>query len=453
MLPESMFVDRKQEISLLNKIYDQGKAELILLYGRRRIGKTRLLKEFIKDKNSFYFIGDISADILKTFETVIKERFVKFQNWDDFFDFLTIEGKKRAVVILDEFQYLYKVEKAWPTIMQRRWEDLKNTKIMIILCGSIISSIYKIAMGYGSALYGRKTYEIELTSLSFIDSKNFMKQYNIEDFVYIYTTTGGIPRYLEEMNDNISIWENIKENIANKNCFLYREPLNLFYEEFKNPSVYLSIIHSLSEGEKKFNEISTIADISMGKLTKYLNVLERVKIIKKIVPVTEKKERTRNTQYILMDNYIRFWFKFIYPNRSFIELDETSSVISKLKKELNSLVGYSFEEICSQFLIQKKPIVFTNIGKWWHNKEEIDIVGLNDDKKEISFFECKWKNLSYNQSLEIFKKLKNKSEFVKWYNNKRKENFGVFAKKIEKKDELRQQGFLVYDLEDWKYIV
>jgi len=450
MLPESMFIDREHEISLLNKIYAQGKAELILLYGRRRIGKTRLLKEFIKDKNSFYFIGDISADILKTFEQVIKERFVKFQNWDDFFDFLTIEGKKRAVVILDEFQYLYKVEKAWPTIMQRRWEDLKNTKIMIVLCGSIVSSIYKIAMGYGSALYGRKTYEIELSPLSFFDSKNFMKKYDLKDFVYIYSITGGIPRYLEEMDDKLNIWENIKENVANKNCFLYREPLNLFYEEFKNPSVYLSIIHSLSEGGKKFNEISTIADISMGKLTKYLNVLKRVKIIKKIVPVTENKERTRNTQYVLMDNYIKFWFKFIYPSRAFIELDETDLLISKLKKDLSSFVGLSFEEICSQFLIQNKTIKLTNIGKWWHNEEEIDIVGLNDDKKEIYFFECKWRDISYNQSLKIFEELKNKSKYVKWYKNKRKENFGLFAKKIEKKNELREQGFLVYDLEDWK---
>jgi len=450
MLPESMFVDRKQEITLLNKIYKHGKPELILLYGRRRIGKTRLLKEFIKDKDSFYFIGDISADILKTFEQVIKDRFVKFQNWDDFFDFLAIEGKKRVVVVLDEFQYLYKVEKAWPTIMQRRWEDLKNTKIMIILCGSIVSSIYKIAMGYGSALYGRKTYEIEISPLSFFDSKNFMKKYSMEEFVNIYSITGGIPRYLEEMNDKLNIWENIKENIANKNCFLYREPLNLFYEEFKNPSVYLSIIHSLSEGGKKFNEISTIAGISTGKLTKYLNVLERVKIIKKIVPVTENKERTRNTQYVLMDNYIKFWFTFIYPNKSFIELDETSSLISKLKKDLNSFTGHSFEDICSQFLIQKKPISLSKIGKWWHKEEEIDIVGINENNKNMSFFECKWKDLSYNQSLRILGELKTKTQYVKWYNKKRKEQFGLFAKKLEKKDKLRKQGFLVYDLQDWK---
>ena len=450
MLPKSMFIDREREIALLNKIYKQGRAELILLYGRRRIGKTRLLKEFIKDKDSFYFIGDISADILKTFEQVIKERFVKFQNWDDFFDFLTIEGKKRIVVVLDEFQYLYKVEKAWPTILQRRWEDLKDTKIMIILCGSIVSSIYKIAMGYGSALYGRKTHEIEIYPLSFFDSKNFMKKYSMQDFVYIYTITGGIPRYLEEMDDKINIWKNIKENIANKNCFLYREPLNLFYEEFKNPSVYLSIIHSLSEGGKKFNEISTITGISTGKLTKYLNVLERVKIIKKIVPVTENKERTRNTQYRLMDNYIKFWFTFIYPNRAFIELDETTSLISNIKKDLNNFTGHSFEDICSQFLIQKKPVNLTKIGKWWHKSEEIDIVGLNDNKKEIGFFECKWKDLSYNQSLKILEELKNKSEYVKWYNSKRKEQFGLFAKKLENKDELRKQGFLVYDLQDWK---
>jgi AAA+ ATPase superfamily predicted ATPase len=215
-----MFVDRKHEIDLLNKIYEKEKAELILLYGRRRVGKTRLLKEFIKDKNSYYFIADISADILTTFERVIKDRFVRFPNWDDFFDFLEMKGEKR-------FQYLYKVNKSWPTILQRRWEDLKDTKVMIILCGSIISSIYKMAMGYGSALYGRKTHEIEISPLSFFDAKDFMPKYNLEEFVYIYAILGGIPRYLEEMEDGKKLWENLKDNIINKNCFLYREITSL----------------------------------------------------------------------------------------------------------------------------------------------------------------------------------------------------------------------------------
>ena len=450
MLPKSMFIDRKQEINLLNEIYKKEKAELILLYGRRRVGKTRILKEFIKDKNSFYFIADVSADILTTFGSVIKDRFVRFPNWDDFFDFLEMEGKKRVVIVLDEFQYLYKVNKAWPTILQRRWEDLKDTKIMIILCGSIISSIYKMAMGYGSALYGRKTHEIEISPLSFFDAKDFMPKYNPEDFVYIYAILGGIPRYLEEMEDEKKLWENIKDNIISKNCFLYREPLNLFYEEFKNPSVYLSIIHALSEGGKKFNEISTQTDIVTGKLSKYLNVLERVKIIKKIVPITEKKKRTRNTQYILSDNFIKFWFAFIYPNRALIELDEIPSLVKKIKKELNTHVGRAFEEMCKQFLIHEKPVTFTKIGKWWYKDQEIDIVGLNEDKKEISFFECKWKDISYNQSLKILKELKEKAGFVKWFNKQRKEHYGVIARKIENKTDLRKKGFSVYDLEDWK---
>ena len=450
MLPKSMFIDRKAEIDLLNEIYKKEKAELILLYGRRRVGKTRLLKEFIKDKNSFYFIGDVSADILATFERVIKDRFVRFPNWDDFFDFIEMESKNRVVIVLDEFQYLYKVNKAWPTILQRRWEDLKDTKVMIILCGSIISSIYKMAMGYGSALYGRKTHEIEISQLSFFDAKDFMPRYNLEDFVYIYAILGGIPRYLEEMEDGKKLWENIKDNLANKNCFLYREPLNLFYEEFRNPSVYLSIIHALSEGGKKFNEVSTQTGIVTGKLSKYLNVLERVKIIEKIVPITEKKERTRNTQYILSDNFIKFWFAFIYPDRALIELDETPLLVKKIKKELNTFVGQAFEGMCKQFLIHKKPIAFTKIGKWWYKEREIDLVALNEDKKQIAFFECKWKNLGYNQSLKILKELKEKTPHVKWFNKQRKEHYGLIAKKIENKKDLRKEGFLVYDLEDWK---
>ena len=449
MLLKSMFINRKQEINFLNEIYEKEKAELILLYGRRRIGKTRLLQEFIKDKNSLYFIADVSADILTTFERSIKERFVRFSNWDDFFDFLKIEGKERIVVVLDEFQYLYKVDKAWPTILQRRWEDLKNTKIMIILCGSIISSIYKMAMGYGSALYGRKTYEIEILPLNFFDAKKFMPRYSTENFVYIYSICGGVPRYLEEIDDKKNIYENIKENILNKKCFLYREPLNLFYEEFKNPSVYLSIIHTLSEGAKKFNEISTQTSIATGKLTKYLNVLERIKIIEKITPVTENKERVRNTQYILSDNFFKFWFTFVYPNRSSIELDKIPYVIKKIKKDLDNFIGRSFEEIGKQFLIHKKPIDFNKIGKWWHKDKEIDIVALNEEKKEITFFECKWKNLTYNKSLKILEELKEKTMYVKWFNDIRKEHYGVIAKEIENKEDLRKESFLVYDLEDF----
>ncbi|MDH7517307.1 MAG: ATP-binding protein [Candidatus Thermoplasmatota archaeon] len=444
-----MLINRKQELELLNKIYKQERAELMLLYGRRRVGKTRLLQEFIKDKNAHYFIVDISADILKTFERTIKEKFIRFSNWDDFFDFIKLEGKKRTVLVLDEFQYLYKVEKAWPTILQRRWEDLKNTKIMIILCGSIISTIYRIAMGYGSALYGRKTYEIEITPLNFFDAKNFMPQYSTEDFIYVYTIVGGIPRYLEEFDDTKNIWENIKDHILHKNCFLYREPLNLFYEEFKNPSTYLTIIHALSEGKKKFNKIATQTNIPTGKLSKYLNVLERVKIIQKIVPITEKKERIRNTQYTLSDNFIKFWFEFVYPARSLIELDDISPVIKKIKTDLNNFIGQLFEEVSKQFLIYKKPIVFTHIGTWWHKDKEIDIVALNENKKEITFFECKWKNLSYNQSIEILEKLKEKAKFVNWYKKGRKEQYGLIAKKIEDKENLRKKGFLVYDLDDW----
>ena len=124
-----------------------------------------------------------------------------------------MESRDRVVVVLDEFQCLYKVNKAWPTILQRRWEDLRDTKIMLILCGSIISSIYKIAMGYGGALYGRKTYEIEVLPLSFFDAKGFMPSYSVRDFVYIYSILGGVPRYLEEMDDKKDLMENVRDNI------------------------------------------------------------------------------------------------------------------------------------------------------------------------------------------------------------------------------------------------
>ncbi|MEM4397208.1 MAG: ATP-binding protein, partial [Candidatus Woesearchaeota archaeon] len=290
----SMFINRKEELNLLESIYNSNKAELVLVYGRRRIGKSTLLRESIKNRNALYLLVDLSKNILEILSMQINSQFVKFLNWDNFFDF--IEKSEYEIFIIDEFQYLYNLDKAWPSILQRRWETLKKTKKKLILCGSIISTIYKISYGYGAALYGRKTYEIEITQLNFEHIKEFF-DYKKEDLVKIYAILGGIPRYLEEFDKNKSIETNIKEKILNKNSFLYNEPINILFEEFRDSSSYISILLAISQGFNKFNEISQYSKIQPNKLPKYLNVLERIKIIEKQIPITENKIKGKITHY------------------------------------------------------------------------------------------------------------------------------------------------------------
>ncbi|RLI75417.1 ATP-binding protein [Archaeoglobales archaeon] len=436
MIPVGMFVDREFEQGFLNERYNSDRAELIIIYGRRRVGKTRLLQEFVRDKKHLYLMADVSENVLDSFSRVISKKygFVRFENWDDFFEFLHSIARERVVVVIDEFQYLYRVDKAFPTILQRWWETLKNSKIMLILCGSIISTIYKISLGYGSALYGRKTAELEVKPLKFVEIKNFFPRYSPKELVEVYAVLGGVPRYLEEFDDLADIASNIKSKILNRTSFLYNEPLNLLFEEFKDYSRYFGILNAIAGGATTFSEISSKSKVPQNKLSKYLMTLERIGIAKRIYPVTERK--AKRTVYKLSDNFYRFWFRYVYPNRSFLEMDEVDPVLEEIRGDFNAFVGLAFEDIVIEMLSKKYKA-----GRWWYKDVEIDVVGIRKD--EVVFFEVKWRDLSYKEALKILDKLEEKSELVK-IDGKRK--YGIVARKIREKEKL--EGYFVYDLDD-----
>ncbi|MBI5061816.1 MAG: ATP-binding protein, partial [Candidatus Aenigmarchaeota archaeon] len=442
-----MFIDREEELEKLMELSRSKKAELALIYGRRRVGKSRLLVEFAKKTGALYMLADVSENILDILSKQVPDEFVRFGNWEDFFEFLY--KSKHKIIIIDEFQYLYQVNKAWPTILQRWWEKIKETDKKIILCGSIISTIYKISKGYGSALYGRKTLEMHIAPIEFEFIKGFSPDYTFEQLVEAYSILGGIPRYLEEFDSKISIDENIKRKVLDKTSFLYNEPINLLFEEFRTPAPYISILLAITQGYMKFGEIADVSKIQGHKLPKYLAVLERVQIIEKEIPVTENKIRAKTTSYKIRDNFYRFWFKFLFQKKSMIEQGMKKEVFDSIKKELNSYTGRCFEDICRQFLLKLRPISFSKIGRWWHKDIEIDLVCLDENKKEALFVECKWSDLKEKDARKILEELKEKSKFVEWKsslsfkkkgystqrnystseNGDRKEYFGLIGKK------------------------
>ncbi len=425
----SIFIDRVEELNKLFEIAKSKRAELVLLYGRRRIGKSRLLIEFAKKTGALYLLADISKNVLEILSNQIKDEFVKFNNWEDFFKY--IYKCKYDVIIIDEFQYLYHVNKAWPTQLQRWWEKIKETNKKIILCGSIISTIHKIAKGYGSALYGRKTYEIHLRPLKFKYISGFLKHYSFEDLVKAYSVLGGVPRYLEEFDPKLNVYENIKRKILDKTSFLYNEPMNLFFEEFRNPSPYVSILLAIVQGYSRFHDIATFSKIENYKLPKYLLVLERVGILRKDHPITEKKIKTKTTRYKIKDNFYSFWFKFVFKNKAMIEQGLENDVFKSIIKEFNSYVGKCFESVCMELFQDLNIFSYTNIGNWWHKDNEIDFIAINNEKNEIMFVECKWQDKV--NALKIASELSQKSKHVLWNNDSRKESYAVFAKSFAKK--------------------
>ncbi len=447
MITRSRFINRKKEMKFLEKIANSPRAELVIMYGRRRVGKTRLLNEFRKKtrKKVLYLIADLSENILDILGKQIREKFVRFSNWEDFYDFLLKSDYE--IIIIDEFQYLYHVNRAFPTQLQRWWEKLKEKNKKIILCGSLISTIYKISIGYGSALYGRKTYEVKIEPLKFKYIKDFFPKYSMEDLVNVYSVLGGVPKYLEEFDPELPFWENVKTRILAPNTFLYNEPNNIFFEEFKNPAPYFGILLAISQGYRKFSRIASYSRINENKLTKYLIILERIGVIEKEIPVTEKRIKTKFTLYKIKDNFFNFWFRFVYPNKSLLELENLNEVLESVKREFRSYVSFVFEDICREFLIETKPISFTKIGKWWHKDKEIDILALNEKTKEILFAECKWQEKV--NAKKICKELAEKAQYVKWHNAERKESFAIFAKSFSKRiSEFEGKRVYCFDLKE-----
>ncbi|MDI6737568.1 MAG: ATP-binding protein [Nanoarchaeota archaeon] len=432
-----MFINRADELKALAEIEASGKAELVLVYGRRRVGKSRLLIEFAKKHNCLYLLADMSENILDVIAKQTGEEFVRFSSWDEFFEFVL--KCKYKTIIIDEFQYLYNVNKAWPSILQRHWEKINGSGKKIILCGSIISTIYRIAKGHGSALYGRKTREMQISPLQFRHISGFLKDYGAEKLIEMYSITGGVPRYVEEMDSSKSVEWNIKNKILDKTSFLYNEPMNLLFEEFRDPSPYIAILLAISQGRTRFNEISSISMIEGYKLPKYLAVLERVKIIGKEVPATERKLKAKTTRYRIMDNFFRFWFRFIFENKGMLEQGKADGVLEAIKKDLNSFIGFCFEDVCRELIAEKE---FTKVGRWWHKEDEIDIVAVNNITNEVLFAECKWQG-NVNAAL-LLSGLKRKAGLVDWNNGKRKETYALFAKSFSQKE----NGALCLDLKD-----
>ncbi|MCK5040077.1 MAG: ATP-binding protein [Candidatus Aenigmarchaeota archaeon] len=464
----SLFINRRQELTALNQRHDSGNPEFLLVYGRRRVGKTALIKEFCKNKKYIYYLCSQENDLIqiKKIAKRIAESFDEMtplvESWEDLFEYISQKSKERLILVIDEFPYLMGKNKAMASLFQMAWDEyFKDTNIFLILCGSSISMMEDL-LDYKSPLYGRRTGQIELLPMFLKNVFEFFPKYNLGQKIQAHSILGNIPMYLLEFDDKKSIRKNIEENILRQDKILYKEPLFLLKQELRDTGTYLTLLEQIKDRPLRMSILASKSNIDVNKLPKYLSVLSNLRFVKKIIKVTEKKVKTKNTHYVISDNYFKFWFRFIYPNLSEIEGGDKDKIAKLIYDNLDSYIGYVFEGISKEFLIDlnrknKLKFHFEKIGNWWgHYKSdngrkevELDLVALNEDAKEIGFFECKWMDLGKNKALDILEKLKQKSYYVQWRDESRKEHFGLIARKIEGKDELRKSGFVVFDLDDF----
>lgn len=421
-----MFVGRERELGSLNKRYGSDKFEFAVIYGRRRVGKTTLINEFVKDKECILYAATETnakqnlADLSRSIYSVSNELEDFEGTFSDFgkaFEAVFKVAKKRRIVfVIDEYPYLAACEKGIASILQILIDrDHGDSKLFLILCGSSMSFMENQVMGYQSPLYGRRTCQYKILPFDFFEAKKYYSRFQGEDLALIYGITGGIPLYMSLMDEKMSVEENIKENFLTANAYLYEEPTNLIKQECRDASQYNSIISAIAQGASRFSEICSRTGVETALLTSYLNRLIGLGIIRKEIPYGA--ENSRKPLYLLEDSMFRFWYRFVQDNASAINRGMADLVYKKIAPQLPDFMGGVFEEICKQYLwklliLGESAVEFTDIGRWWGNdprdkkQVEIDIMGTAGNETAL-FGECKWKN--EKTDLYVLEKLVNRS--------------------------------------------
>lgn len=434
-----MFIGRENELNTLNKLYHSDKFEFAVIYGRRRVGKTALINEFVKDKDNIFFTGveTNAKQNLDNFSRCIMEYNTGFSVGASFYSFqmalehvFELAKTKRIVLIIDEYPYVARASKSLASTLQLLIDKNKDTsKLFLILCGSSMSYMEDHVLAYKAPLYGRRTAQLKIKPFEFSEACRYFNNFSDEDKALAYGIMGGTPQYLMLLDDKLSIEENIKNTHLNPSSSIFEEPNNLLKQEVREPAIYNAVITAIATGSSKMNEISSKIAEDTSVCAAYIKNLITLGIVKKESPYGEKS--SSKTIYSIEDNMFRFWYRFVPENTSVISRGATDLAYSRIASELSSYMGGVFEDICKQYLwkllLERKCAVnFTDIGRWWgsnpktKSQEEIDIMGA--DKDSALFAECKWTNEKID--LGVLETLVERSTLF----NYKKKHFYLFSK-------------------------
>ena len=410
-----MFYCRDEELRKLSKRYEENDFECVIIYGRRRVGKTALINEFCRDKPTIYFSAlkattDKNLTALSKAIHLLKEPdatvFPEYKNYSDALaEISRLAQEQRIIFVIDEYPYLAKAEDSISSLLQHTIDHIwKNTKLYLILCGSSMSFMEKQVLGDESPLYGRRTAQFKLEPLTYRETALFSPNLSAEQNALIYGITGGVPHYIRKLNVKSDVNEALLENLFDRSSYLYEEPENLLKQELREPSQYSDILSAIAEGASKLSEISAKCKLETGSCSKYLKTLQELGIVKRERPLVNGN--SKQTIYSIDDNFFRFWYRFVPNNTALIASGRIVRVYEKIiQPYLSDFMGFIFERMCHDYLLyyaQGLPFEILSLGKWWGNnpverKEiEIDIVGETIDiktgEKAYVICSCKYRN-------------------------------------------------------------
>lgn len=409
-----MFFGRAYELHELEKFYQKDIFQMPVIYGRRRVGKTKIIQEFVKNKKHIFFTA-IESNSQKNLELLSRSiwealmpdssMLPPFRSYEEAFSQIhKMAQQEKLVFVIDEYPYWAAAEKSISSLLQSYIDNFfSSVNMMIILCGSSMSFMENQVLGYQSPLYGRRTAQFKVLPFNYKESQEFVKHYTPYEKAIVYGITGGIPKYLELIDDRLSLKENIIELFLKPSGYLYEEPGNLLKQELREPANYNAVIEAIATGASKLNEIATATGMDTATASTYLKTLIPLGIVYKESPVTEEKNK-KKTLYSLADNMFCFWYRYIPNNMYYITSGQFEVLYDTcIKPSLNDYMGTIFEEMCRQYLrcsdldavALPRP---QTLGRWWgtdpqtHTEVEIDIIGINTAARAALFGECKFRN-------------------------------------------------------------
>lgn len=409
-MADDLFVGRKAELETLSRLWDESKAHFLVLYGRRRVGKTRLLTQWIKQSGAavIYWMADSeSADVqLRQFSQAVFQfahpnaplpELFSYDSWEQAWQqIVDIARRQRIGVFIDEFTYVMESDPHIASKFQRIWDhQLESANLFLCLSGSHIGMMQRGVLARNAPLYGRSSARLHLQPLPFGLTRMYFPHYTAVDRVAIYAVFGGIPQYWRLINQSKSLSENIKEILLTPASFMDDEARLLLQDFLKDTHRYVSILRAIAHGRNTPKAIAGFSGLDADHLSQYLKILRDTGFVERYQPVTALRP-TRMGRYYLTDPYLRFYFRFVASRKTQIAIGEKEQSYQELKRHMSDFIGaYTWEELCREWTLRAGsrnllPLFPDHVESSWSKDVQIDVAGVNSKERHLILGECKW---------------------------------------------------------------
>ena len=430
----NQFVNRDDELSRLRGCYESDDAEMVVVFGRRRLGKTQLVQHSLSDRDDavVYQATETTSQIqLDEFVDVASETFPGItqikENWEALLGYL---GNQDGIVVLDEFPYLIDADESLPSVIQRLWDQrLQNASGTLVLIGSSISMMEEATLLGNSPLYGRFTERLDLRPLNFAAAQEFLPdECSPEERIFTWGIFGGVPYYLDGVDLGRDLGTVLTEEVLSQKGYLHNEPEYVLRTELTDPNRYFAILTAIAAGKTTSNEIAQAIGIDGKQISTYTQKLERLRLIEREVPITEEKAKSRRGRYRILDPLFRFWFRFVYGREDRYERLGETAYDAIIEPERPDFVSHEFERLCQDALPGLYPEeTFLDIGRWWYKEHEVDVVGFTIDGTMV-VGECKFTNAPFDHG--ALASLEDHAAEIRWTpeTDKRNTKYALFTR-------------------------